>query len=279
MAEREPSPCPEPAVAVPAASRHDSTSGTSWMELLAPAALPGGSAALPRSPRAVPATRPRARSHPAPGNASLPAWSSPPCAGAPGSSPSSPWPPARLCPAPSPLWPRSAGRARGDPQGFCGGCARGQLNSGRFPSHGLPRPLETLRSPAGHTGTNWGLDFNEATFADVSAGCLPPSQPSPRAMLPPHLLLLGTFPLPAVLAAQRHHPPELLVLTPAASEGWVSGKKHPGQPRRPPHRPPSPELLQRLVSLLQVPLQLGSQLLVLTVQRLTQRLGVNTSSV
>lgn len=40
----------------------------------------------------------------------------------------------------------------GDPQGFCGGCAQGQLS--QFPSHDLPHPLRTLRSPAGHTGTN-----------------------------------------------------------------------------------------------------------------------------
>lgn len=91
--------------------------------------------------------------------------------------------------------------------------------------------------------------------------------------LPPHLLLLGTFPLPAVLAAQHHHPPELLVLTPAGMEGHVSTKKHPGQSYPPPYHPPSPELLQRLISLLQVPLQLGSQLIVLTVQGFTQCLG------
>lgn len=47
----------------PAASSGESTLGTSWMEILAPAVLPSGSTALSQSPHTVPATCPR---HPLP---------------------------------------------------------------------------------------------------------------------------------------------------------------------------------------------------------------------
>lgn len=140
----------------PADSCHESTLGTSWMGIPAPAVLPCSSEALPQSLGAIPALCPLC---PLPASLVVP--------------PSQPGPhlPALVLQDLHLLFlglqlfsarrllhhgPALLDAHGGDPQGFCGGCAQGRLNSSQFPSHCLPHPLETLRSPAGHTGTNWG---------------------------------------------------------------------------------------------------------------------------
>lgn len=62
----------------------------------------------------------------------------------------------------------------------------------------------------------------------LGVGWLPAPSPAPmRTTLPPYLLLLGSFPLGTFLVAQRHHPPQLLVLTPAGGDPQVSRENPP----------------------------------------------------